>query len=81
MLCTGLRPFRYPSLLCLGQRPALTLSLELYHMVKDAAIMQLLCRRSLFGYRSIFEHHNLIRTGNRTHPVSDNENCFILDKM
>ena len=33
--------------------------------------MQQLCRRSLFCYYSIFEHHNLICTGNSAHPVGD----------
>ena len=42
--------------------------------------MQQLCRRSLFCYYSIFEHHNLICTGNSAHSVSNNENRFILDK-
>ena len=59
VLYTGLRPFRFSSLLCLNQRPALALSLELYHVGKNAALMQQLCRRSLFCYCSIFEHHNL----------------------
>ena len=50
VLYTGLRPFRFYSLLCLNQRPALALSLELYHVGKNAALMQQLCRRSLFCY-------------------------------
>ena len=80
VLYTELRPFRFSSLLCLNQRPALALSLELYHVGKNAALMQQLCRRSLFCYCSIFEHHNLICTGNSAHSVSNNENRFILDK-
>ena len=80
MLYTGLRPFCFPSLLCLNQRPALALSLELYHVGKNAALMQQLCRRSLFCYCSIFEHHNLICTGNRAHPVSDDEDGFVFNK-
>ena len=39
--------------------------------------MQQLCRRSLFCYYSIFEHHNLICTGNSAHPVGDDEDGFI----
>ena len=39
VLYTGLRPFRFPSLLCLNQRPALALSLELHHVGKNAALM------------------------------------------
>ena len=69
VLYTGLRPFCFPSLLCLNQRPALALSLELYHVGKNAALMQQLCRRSLFCYCSIFEHHNLICTGNSAHAM------------
>ena len=48
--------------------------------IKNAALMQQLCRRSLFCYCSIFEHHNLICTGNSAHSVSNNKNRFILDK-
>ena len=39
--------------------------------------MQQLCRRSLFYYYSIFEHHNLTCTGNSAHPVGDDEDGFI----
>lgn len=39
--------------------------------------MQQLCRRSLFCYYSIFEHHNLTCTGNSAHPVGDDEDGFI----
>ena len=38
-------------------------------MGKNAALMQQLCRRSLFCYCSIFEHHNLICTGNSAHAM------------
>ena len=39
--------------------------------------MQQLCKRSLFCYYSIFEHHNLTCTGNSAHPVGDDEDGFI----
>ena len=62
---------RFAFLLCyaLTNDPALALSLELYHVGKNAALMQQLCRRSLFCYCSIFEHHNLICTGNSAHAM------------
>ena len=40
VLHTGLRPFRFSSLLCLCERPALAYSLELNHVGKDAALKQ-----------------------------------------
>ena len=40
VLYTGLRPFRFSSLLCLCERPALAYSLELNHVGKDAALKQ-----------------------------------------
>ena len=42
--------------------------------------MQQLCKRSLFCYYSIFEHHNLICTGNSAHPVGDDEDGFIISR-
>ena len=49
-------------------------------MSKDAARLHKLCRCSLLRHHAILEHHNFICTGNRAHPVSDDEDRFIFDK-
>ena len=49
-------------------------------MAEDAIRLHQLGRRALLGDRAVLQHHNLVRAGNGTHPVGDNENGFILNE-
>ena len=49
-------------------------------MGEDTAFLQQLRRRPLLGYCTILEHHDLVRTGDGTHPVGDNEDGLVPDE-
>ena len=49
-------------------------------MGEDTALFQQFCGRTLLGYRTILEHHDLVRAGDGTHPVGDNEDGLIPDE-
>ena len=66
--------------LCFCECPALALGLELHHVGEDTAFLQQLCGRTLLGYCTILEHHDLVRAGDSAHPVGDNEDSLVLNK-
>ena len=49
-------------------------------MGEDTAFLQQLCGRTLLGYCTILEHHDLVRAGDSAHPVGDNEDGLVLNK-
>lgn len=66
--------------LCFCECPALALGLELHHVGEDTAFLQQLCGRTLLGYCTILEYHDLVRAGDSAHPVGDNEDGLVLNK-
>lgn len=66
--------------LCFCECPALALGLELHHVGEDTVFLQQLCGRTLLGYCTILEHHDLVRAGDSAHPVGDNEDSLVLNK-